>query len=482
MTVHLTYRDATGAHFDASDSWDVTTLDVEEKAEEASVGQSTVPLDDPAAAQDMGGHRRVMVIDDDDETGGAIYWGYSGDRSFAGTDGVSAQGRTITGTIFDVNSRLARRVLTGVDCVRPAETDVERIAWVITTDEAYLTLWDTSLVSSADPVDMDATSYEGQTLDAVIRDCMEQSGKNAYLTHDWASDIVLFWYGAADLATYDSGCALSNDPAEIDEVTTFAISDDATATRDPSRVYSGVYLTYSPTDGSAGYVYVTDPGVGSAFAERDVVYSAPNVHTSATATARANRFLATVATESERVVTRFWVSAAKVNAIRPGHLVTFRATHLPAFATARSCRVISRQVRWWAEGQYEISVDLSPVDEFVGAVTTLVATNTVMEDGGRTGIVDGGTTDPGKRYAWTITVTQHSATAATDILRILTATPTTTLWHVETNQGGTSSWSGTFTVPGGVDPASQFRLEGHADYGGAATVDEQWTLRLVRLA
>jgi hypothetical protein len=353
MTLRIKVRGPEGEMVEITDALDVTTLSVTENAEEGSVAISTITLDDPDMELEMLGHRSIEIFEDEiygEEN--SIYRGYVADRTYA--RGRHPLGRELVISASDPNTVWQRRVMVGADCKRPAETDVARMQWLITTSEAGM-IDDDTYLSTDDPVNMDACDYRGQMMGSVADDCAQASGKNWYVTHDWVNgEGFQIWYGHQSLEVYDSPLRLSNVESEIDDLVTFAISDDTTLNRDPSRVFSGVYVPYDP-----GAVYRSDADTVTAFARRDVVMPSLNVKSKTKAIARAVRYLADLDEETDRITTAVILPAAQVNDIRPGMRVLFRATHFPTYeADYRWLRVLSRTVAYWVPGQYRLSLVL----------------------------------------------------------------------------------------------------------------------------
>jgi hypothetical protein len=93
-----------------------------------------------------------------------------------------------------------------------------------------------------------------------MADCAAASGKNffVYVPDSRPGDPVgPVAYVDPTAAVFSSTLRISNVLSDVDGTTTFAPSYDATLARDPSQVYSGVYLTYS-----GGHVYRPGRGHG----------------------------------------------------------------------------------------------------------------------------------------------------------------------------------------------------------------------------
>ena len=331
------------------DSWELT-----EHAEESSVGTSSIIVDDPDMDLDeIRGHRTYYVIEDASGDDEMVYLGFFADQTIE--RGMYRVGREWHINVVDANSVIDKRIMTGSSSNRPAETDVERILWLITTSEGHGLDHTSAWVSTANPVNMDACDYRGQRLSNVIDDCAQASGKNHYAF--WDDDYVNLWYGAQDLTTRSSTLSLSNDLAEIDGETIFAISEDTKLTRDPSRVYSGVYLPY---DGGAVYKQASFDETIYTW-RRDSNMPSLNVKTAAKANARADRYLIDLADQELRIDTTVIVPNTAVNELRAGMRVLFRATHFTdGLDVFTWCLILSRTVKAWTHDQYMVTMTLSP--------------------------------------------------------------------------------------------------------------------------
>lgn len=360
MSLTHYFRGDDGVVVEITDNVRLYTFETTMQAEEGSVGTSEVPVDDPSSELTIGGHRLFYSLEDAATGSNTVtYVGYTADRNVTRGPYKTDVGREWRVNLVDVNSVLSRRILTGSTANRPAETDVARIQWLAGTEEADI-IDDFSMVDTTGAVMMDAVDYRGQRPDDVLNDCSQQSGKNYFLTNvgTFAGNFWLFYRQASD-ETYSSPLRLSNSLADVDDTWTFAISEDTKLRRDPSRVYSGIHLPY---DG--GTVYVTSAATANTFAlkGRDASMPAENVKSLARATARANRYLADLDTEEDRITTSFRVPAAKVNFLREGMRVQFRAVHLPGYDSFTWLRCLTRTVKQDSEESYWVTVELSASD------------------------------------------------------------------------------------------------------------------------
>jgi hypothetical protein len=335
-------------------------IEFTEQAEEGSVAMTTVPVDDAGVAFEVRGLRGFAVYETDIPSGETrVYNGFTADREYTPLDGVSPMGRTVNLSLTDTNLIWGLRVMVGADCKRPAETDVQRMQWLVTTAEAGL-ITDTTFLFTGNPVHMDAVDYRGATMDSVANDCAQASGKNWFLTYDSVSyGGVMIWYGKDEHTAFDSGCLLTNDHSLIDNATVFAISADTKINLDPGRVYSGIYGVYAK-----GAIYRQLHSTAAAFKHRDKVMQMPFVKTKAKAIARVERYLTQCDEEDVRIETTIWVSSIHANAVRCGQRVRFQSTMAAETLTAIECRVVKRTMSYWApssgggHGMWKVDLEL----------------------------------------------------------------------------------------------------------------------------
>lgn len=388
MSVHIFYENNDGDWVEAEDLLRADTLELSQRAEEASVGESSLVFDDPAGTFYVRGHKPMAVFESEasgDEWLGLIGLFYTWDRSWRRGDHRTAAGCEITISLKDVNTLLTRRVQKGNDAERPEETDIVRITdWLIDTTEvvggsgdAGFGIEERSYVFTDSPYPMSATDYTSQDSAGVINDALQDSGKNAYIypaPDDPDAPIrVGMWYGRTEREDFASIHRISNVPSDItadtldpawmfdpvvdyDTPITWAPSLDAELNRDPSRVASGVMVM---ADGS--YAYVTRPETADAFASRDMVMQAELVKTQAQAERRATRYVRDLRNEDDAVQVSVLVPSAYVNAFVQGQRVQYRSSYQPGYKDGFVwLRVASRTVRQTSAGSglYTIAMDL----------------------------------------------------------------------------------------------------------------------------
>ena len=351
-------------------------------AEEGSVGMSQIIVDDTANALDYVGRRRVYAYETACQAHNQIVFnGYLQKRWIGrippeGPDqDAEVMGRRWTLDIGDTNSLLSRRLITGADGDRPAETDIARIQWLLDSNDAYLSNpqdnWEnpSPYVDTAGPISMSAASYIGRTAFDVLNDCAQRSGKNWFVRYYEANDSVpptnagsyALWYADAESTLDTSTLRLTNVDADVDDVTTFAVLPDAQLSRDPTRAYSGIYLTY---DGGSRYQQSTN--VVNLFQRQDAAVSNPFVKTDAEAAALTTRYLDDAETEDDRLPFRFICAKQYVNDLREGQRFSGKFSHLatdsgPDYSTWTWWRCLRRTVTHLNDEFYEVSGEASPI-------------------------------------------------------------------------------------------------------------------------
>lgn len=391
MTLRPFYRNNDGDVVEITNPYRLrkTATEASYQGEEGSVGAWTLEIDDPDGTFNVRGYRLFYLQEDDavaDDQHGIIGVWYTGDRTVSrlASDSPAKRtgaGRTWSIQLHDLNTRLSWRVLVGNDCKRSPETDLERVAWLMGTNE--MGSWldsDTTYIDSDDPFDMDTeeTDYNGQTLLDVLDDCAQTSGRNYGLLWEYSGSpsdpiAIKLWYKFGTSTDYTSAKAINNIESIGDKLGSNDIhwpSLDARLDRSPSRVAWGVYQRFD-----SGAVYETLQSTAERFNKIDVQGRGENVKTAAQAVKRAQRYLSSVSNEeTDRIEVSVLVTPEDVNSILPFHRLPVHFTHLPGYGELDDyldpayayLRVMERTVRDPAPGIYELGLTLmAPArDEF----------------------------------------------------------------------------------------------------------------------
>ncbi len=356
-------------------------------AEEMTVGGSTMVVEDPLGDWNINGHRIVHAIETDAfyPDFPSFYTGYATIREIDRGPYRTGAARQWAMTLDDLNTTLARRLfLQGT--TRPAETDVERMAYLFASAPG-LSLGDDTYFSTDNPVDMDAADISGMSVYDVVNDCILQSGKSAFFLEVPSGGIFIggTFYDLPTSAAFSSELRISNFDSDIDAEVgeddpgpggawTWAASQDTKMRRDPTRVYSGVRGQY---DGGSVMRYRPATAVQFATGGRDTSASWPFIKTAAKANARADRYLLSISTEEDVITTRIFVHPTHVNDARAGHRIQARFSHLPGYEEYTWMRILNRTVTFITPLVYEILYTLSPGDIATpaGTCTTAIVTS-----------------------------------------------------------------------------------------------------------
>jgi len=331
-------------------------------AEMASVGTNSFVIDDPDGDLELTGHRRIFIQEDEcDDENELMFWGYLADRTVSrGSETPVGAARQWDVTITDINTMIGRRVMGGNDTDRPEEDDIERMTWMFGTSEAVNFTDNTTFVPSTPTVDMSDANYNGQYVQSIIDDCAQQSGRNYYVRWIYNADPAphyepAFWYAADTAALAISDLRISNVLEDLSEADTYAPAEDSTLSRDPSRVYAGVFGAY---DG--GWNYRTRPATTDEFVLRDTTANWPNIKKAARANARGDRYLDTLHIEEDVIQTSILVPPANVNDAHAGDAIEVRFSHFPGYEEFRVMRILSRTVTFVTPFVYQIDYTLTP--------------------------------------------------------------------------------------------------------------------------
>lgn len=370
MALRFWLQQPGGTLLDISGRCQKWKVDIGEKAEEGAADVSTVVIEDPDGDLELYGHRVFAIEETEaiDPDNRFIAVGYLGmERQRRGTFRTGAS-RIHVVEVSDPNTIFERRTMTGGDNDRPDETDVERIQWLVDTNEAEA-IDDTRYLSTADPEDMDEADYNLQQASAVYSDCANQTGKNWYLTYfgdvgvtaetPWGS--LSLWYGDPASDDYLSSATLTNIEAEVDiDNGNFyiGVEDGNELIVDPMRIYSKVIVPYAK-----GYVSASNDETRDTYGRRDKVMPAENVKRAATATRRAKRYVRDLKTPEHRATVKTVVPRRFVNLIRPGMGVPVKVSHWSGYQDEYlTMRVMSRRVVEISDdpqASFELTLELS---------------------------------------------------------------------------------------------------------------------------
>jgi hypothetical protein len=365
MALRVAFLPSTGSNVDISARVRAYTMSLTANAEQGSVAISQLVVDDPEGGINITGLRNLFVSETSEASNQIyIYTGWTADRDITrGESFRTGSARQWTVNLADANAFIGRRIMRGADANRPAETDVARIQWLLSTSEFGGIVPTSRYVSTLFPVAMDAVDYRDQSNQQILDDCSQQSGKNYFVFYDEPVLQYGLYYDFPGSSAYRSSLRLTNILGYVDNDITFGVSETETKlNRDPSRVYSGVVLPFV-----GGEVYVQNDTIANTFVRRDTTAPSYNVKTAAKATARANRYIVDAATEADVITTSFLVPLSRVNHLREGQAVQCRFAHFPGYDQGWNwMRVLKRTVTATSEEFYTIEVEMAAA---VGGLT-----------------------------------------------------------------------------------------------------------------
>src|SRR6185369_13835698 len=273
-------------------------------------------------------------------------------------------GREIDITINDQNVLLSHRLLTGGDTVRPAETDTERLPWLI--DSAYLDglVFDTGFINGADR-EFDAENLHGLYPAEVINDLCGPRGQTFFAFYDQDAEVVGLFYDDPAATIRTSTLTISNVPGDygdIDDPGTTCFEPDLDAERQVSGedIYGNVRYVYT-----GGVVYRNRaatiaeffPDIGS----RGLNVENARVGKRTTAITFADRILVRASVEKIKIPLTLRLPRRAVGLIDAGNRLGVRLQHLTGVTSLTYFRVESKTIVQ-SEGTrayYDVSLLLS---------------------------------------------------------------------------------------------------------------------------
>lgn len=310
------------------------------KAEKGTVGTSSIPFDNPAGSLTIEPFRSFLM-EEFACSAPVVYKGYITDRSYARTESFrTGAANRIDVSLIDLNAIFSMKLITHstFHYLRPAETDVARIAWLMAQVLDTIVVYDHGLIDTTNPVNLTKVDYSGQFPLQVMNDCANRSGKNFFLYNDPATgQISLAYFKSSDAVTlFPSTLSISNVKSE-QTATVIAPLMDAKEVRDPSLVYDGVYMPYN-----GGVVYVRAAG---RFLARDVVGPSANTSDRDRAIELAQRMLDNHDSEQTTVECTLRLPASQVNLLIAGMGVHAKFSHLPDWTAGVDVQVLERTVK-----------------------------------------------------------------------------------------------------------------------------------------
>jgi hypothetical protein len=337
MSVRWYYMDPTPTAVELTDRiW--TPLDVTSSAEELNAVQSALVVEDPDADLILWAWRRIYAVEDDAPEGQTVIWmgfiaGIEIKRSEVYVRNATARAWHLT--LTDLNYLPSYPLFDAGDSPsRSEETDLERVAWYLTTQEALHFADNTDYIDVSGGIEMDEDDLLSKSPYDLLRSAMDVSGRNAFILYDESvgppdfdaseGELALF-YATPDATFWTSDIVISNDAADIDPAGGVypPLEEHNDFTLDPSLIYWKLHAAY---DG--GTVPVHDDAIATNYTARETTVYLPRIKTEARAEAAAERMLAERSVPAVVIDWGYQCKPEHVNALMAGQSFHRRATHL----------------------------------------------------------------------------------------------------------------------------------------------------------
>lgn len=299
-------------------------------------------------------------------------------RGYEMGDELTAAGRDITCQLLDPNAMLSLRIIGGTGGSRTDETDTTRLAWLLANDALDGLVTDTGYINPTG-LPVDAASYYGKTPADVLMDLCGPRDRIFFAFWDQTATSIGLFFDDPTATTYTSTITISNVASDLSS-TCFPPFDDAKLERDPSDVYCTIRVKYATsaiyrTNAATQATFFPSPLVRRSFQVENL-----NIGKLSTAINAANRILAQKATERDEITVTIRVPSTHVGLIDAG------------------MRLGIRNTRWANEGYDPLAYTRVERRTFKQAEgrrgfydVTLTLSNHGIGGGGGTG---GGSTDP----------------------------------------------------------------------------------------
>ena len=333
------------------------------------LGNASVRLEEgvPGFTSNADGSFGVGGLRIDDPTGALTFTQL---QEFSHTETACSQPRTFTGYLWnmrvgrgpyrsgagrvydfdfaDLNWLLTLQPLRGSTAKRPVETGDQRLAWLLASVALSGIVFDNGLVGS-NTNSFDEADYRNRLATEVLADlCVSSSadtGRIFFVYRDNASGEPSLFIDRPSVATYTSTLEISNDLADVDNVTTFAPYMNVELEAGGEEIFCSVFFVYK-----TGQIYVHNATThatyfaGAGF-HRQAVFQTDRIGSAVTAQRHAESFLASHAGTLDTVTVPIKLPASKVNLVEAGMRIRNKFTHLPApFNSYGYLRVAQRTV------------------------------------------------------------------------------------------------------------------------------------------
>ena len=333
--------------------------------DQGTVGSSKLNLPDPAGDHVVRGLRRLYMSETDNPTDfEVIYDGYLGPREYGrDVEHILGSDRLVAVSLFDHNTLLSNYIIQGANNaangVRPAETDLQRIAWLLGSPFTH-PINDFGAIATSG-VGMDAADLRGQNAGNTLRDCGLISGRQWFLYYDESQagpNRIGLFYNKPAREVWTSTLRISNHPGDADGAVTFDCDSAVppVQSRTPEHNISDVLIDY---DGGQLFIACEEIGLTTRtdYYVKQLVVPAPNVKTLAMARRLGERLLRAHSSEEDSASVRLQLPSTKVGLIQPGHRIECRFDHFePEYRAFTFWRV--QELTWAQKSRKWYWVDL----------------------------------------------------------------------------------------------------------------------------
>jgi hypothetical protein len=258
--------------------------------------------------------------------------------------------------IIDQNALFSFQVFRANSAIRPAETDLARVAWAIASAPMATTpVHDDGRFNTTDnPGNLSETNFVRQYPIDLFSSCAGQTGKNVYAYWDDSAGNIGIHYdllGVGPSATVQISNVesdITRDAAQTITGNVYYPLRDAELTRSPDDQYTGILLDYV-----GGAVYgenntliddLSPTSLSPSTFKRDLMISSDRISRLATANAQLATQLDIHADEKDTIICTIRVPNTKVNLINAGDIATVRFSHIPGYETATPLAITRRNV------------------------------------------------------------------------------------------------------------------------------------------
>lgn len=349
LSIEVASNAAASAWTDHTGVIDLPSIRLAGTANRGEIGTgSGWDLDNDAGTITIPVRRVVRAIEDATTPDTVMFRGRVVQNTKARGSNLTEPANALDVNLVDYNADLGGIPIARV--TRPAETDVARITWLLSTylqgsPRASTDLVDTYL-QATDPVDLLEHEYEDVKPIDIIADVISQTGKQCFITVDGE-----FFYGPVDSVVYAASLSITD--VSPDYSASFPPDDAAAMDEDGTEFFSRVKVVYR---GNAN-VTVSRSAVETAHDYWGTTIIDTSIPNATAATARANVFLDEFDHPEERYRCNIKLTAAQVDLVKYGQTVSFRSAACGVL-TPISVRVARLQWSEFTPGVYKAELEL----------------------------------------------------------------------------------------------------------------------------